>query len=382
MRTRTIFIRDLSPSDEEAWRDLAKRSIEPNPFYEADFLVPASRHLRHGKGVALLVAEEAGRLHACLPVHPIKMLGIFSLPVITSWQNLYGGLGTPLVAPEHGVEAVKALLTALRNTGLWPRVVILEHIGDDGPIASYIRRSADELGLTVNAYRSVERGVFPCQDENINVQPKKQRQQWSRLCRELGDPSVVDRAKDGSTDFLAMEASGWKGTAGTALACRAGDAAFYQEVVDRFGASGRLHLYSLEVGDNKLAMSTNLIASDTLYAWKIAYSECFARHGPGALLQWKIFDLARQERMHWVDPCAEVATDHKLRLFPDRRHSVDLAIRKNGRIESRVLVFAVLLVQMSGKLRGLSAKTLRYKLVGTYRLIGRTFPVAARKHNM
>ena len=126
MRTRTIPIRDLSSSDEEAWRDLAVRSVEPNPFYEVDFLVPACRYLRDGKRIVLLVAEDAARFHACVPVRRNNLPGILSPPVIASWRHLYGFLGTPLVAPERGVEALSCLLTTLRGTGPWPRVVVLE----------------------------------------------------------------------------------------------------------------------------------------------------------------------------------------------------------------------------------------------------------------
>lgn len=109
MHTRAIPIRSLSPADEEAWRDLAARSIEPNPFYEADFLVPGCRHLRNGKRIVLLVAEEAGRFHACLPVRPVNLRRILCPPMITSWRNSYGYLGTPLVAPERSVEALRIL---------------------------------------------------------------------------------------------------------------------------------------------------------------------------------------------------------------------------------------------------------------------------------
>ena len=300
MRTRIIPIPDISLSDEEAWRDLAARSVEPNPFYEADFLGPACRHLRNGRGVVLLVAEEAGRFHACLPVHSVNLSASVSPPVIPSWRHLYGCLGTPLVAPERSVEALSCLLITLRGAGAWPRVVVLELFGDDGPVATYIRLAADALGLVVHPYASGERAVLKPQAEEADALPArvgKERQakarQWRRLCADWADPAVTDRAKDrdGSTNFLAIEASGWKGKAGTALASQARDAAFYREVAARFRASGRLRLYSLEAGGKTLA------------------------------------------------------------------------IGKGGRMENQVLALAVLAVETNGKLRGLSSRTLRYRLV-------------------
>src|ERR1035441_9764338 len=188
MRTRIITLRDLALPDEEAWRDLAERSVEPNPFYEADFLVPASRHLRNGKKAQLVVAEAAGRFHACLPVRSIGLRMIVSSPVITSWQHLYCYLGTPLVAPERAVEALSCILTTLLGD-LWPRAVVLELFGDDGPAASYLRRAAGELGLTVHAHASGERAVLRGPREKADRLPTSVRRerrakarQWRRVC--------------------------------------------------------------------------------------------------------------------------------------------------------------------------------------------------------
>jgi CelD/BcsL family acetyltransferase involved in cellulose biosynthesis len=260
--------------------------------------------------------------------------------------------------------------------------VVLELFGDDGPIASYIRRAAHELGLTLNVRASGERAVFRCQDEKaerLSASFKRERRvkarQWRRLCRELGDPSVVDRRgdTDSSMDFLAMEASGWKGKAGTALACRAGDAAFYREVTARFRAAGKLRMYSLEAGGRALAMQTNLCARDVLFGWKIAFDERFASYGPGAQLQLQTLDLARQDGVCWVDSCAGVGNDHHSRIFPHRRRIATLVIRGDGRMEHWVLTLAVLLVQANTKLRGLSAKTLRSKLAGAPRIVRSLF---------
>lgn len=372
MHTRVITLRHLRWSDEQAWRDLAERSVEPNPFYEADFLVPASRHLRNGKRAVLVVAEEAGRFHACLPVRSMSLPMIVS-PVITSWQHLYGYLGTPLVAPERAVEALSCILTTLRGRGLWPRAVAFELFGDDGPTASYLRRAAGQLGLTVHAHASGERAVFRCQGEkadglsaSVRRERRAKARQWRRLCDDLGDLAVVDHGtdEDGSAGFLAIEASGWKGEAGTALACRPGDAAFYQEVTARFGASGRLCLYSLEAAGETLAMQASLRAGSALFDWKAAYDERFASYGPGAQLQLRVLDLARDNGLRWIDSCADIGNDHQFRLCPDRRRIAMLVIGRDGRMERPLLTLAVLVVRLTGKLRGLSPRTFRYKLAG------------------
>lgn len=381
MRTRTISIRDLSQSDLEAWRDLAARSVEPNPFYEVDFLVPACRYLRDGKRVVLLVAEHAGRFHACVPLRRLPLPGILA-PAISSWRHLYSFLGTPLVAPERGVEAVSSLLTALRGTGVWRRVVVLELFGDDGPIASYFRRAAEELRLNVHVHTAWERAIFRCQGDKTDELPPSVRRErrakargWRRLTGDWGTPTVVDRAQDGdgATDFLAVEASGWKGRAGTAMACRAKDAAFYREVTSRFGATGRLRLYSLEVGGQTLAMQTNFYTGSALFDWKVAYDERFAQYGPGTQLQLRVIDLARREGVHWIDSCSDAEDERQLRLSAERRRIATLAIGGCGRLRGPRFTMAVLILRASRRLRGISASALRSQLAEASRAVRRIF---------
>ena len=45
MRTRFLTLEQLDQSDERAWRGLAARSAETNPFFEPEFVLPAARHL-------------------------------------------------------------------------------------------------------------------------------------------------------------------------------------------------------------------------------------------------------------------------------------------------------------------------------------------------
>lgn len=377
MHTRVITLRDLALPDEEAWRDLAQRSVEPNPFYEADFLVPASRHLRNGKKAQLLVAEAAGRFHACLPVRSIGLRMIVSPLVITSWRHLYGYLGTPLVAPERAVEALSCILTTLRG-GVSPRVVVLELFGDDGPAAFYLRCAAGELGLAVHAHESGERAALRGPSEKADRPSASARrarrakaQQWRRLCTDWGDPTVIDHAADtdGPARFLAIEASGWKGKAGTALASRRGDAAFYREVTARFGASGRLCLYSLEAEGKTLAMQTSLRAGSTLFDWKVGYDERFARYGPGAQLQLRVPDKVWGDGVRCIDTCSDVGDNHQFRLFPDRRRIATLIVHRDGRMKRPVLTLAVLTVKISGKLRVLSHRTFGYSIAKSSRAI-------------
>jgi len=72
MRGRLLSVSQLAPEDEQAWKDLAGRAVEPNPFLEPDCLVPAGKHQTYGGEIRLAVAEEQGRFYACVPLRSVR----------------------------------------------------------------------------------------------------------------------------------------------------------------------------------------------------------------------------------------------------------------------------------------------------------------------
>jgi hypothetical protein len=77
----------------------------------------------------------------------------------------------------------------------------------------------------------------------------------------------------------------------------------------------------------------------------------------------RVLDLARREGMRWIDTCADVGNEHQLRLCSDRRCIATIAVRRGGR--GPLLALALLAVELNGRLRGLSPRTLRYRITGS-----------------
>ena len=86
--------------------------------------------------------------------------------------------------------------------------------------------------------------------------------------------------------FLDVEASGWKGAAGsgTAIALHPAKKAFYRGLMERFGAAGQCEINLLRVGPDFVAAEFCLIVRDTYYVLKIGYDERHASFAPGNLL--------------------------------------------------------------------------------------------------
>ncbi len=84
--------------------------------------------------------------------------------------------------------------------------------------------------------------------------------------------------------FIAIEASGWKGTAASAIRCQPAMLAFYRELVREFGARNACVINLLWHGDQPVAGQFCLQIGRTLAILKIGFSDAHGGFAPGNLL--------------------------------------------------------------------------------------------------
>src|SRR5690606_22713557 len=126
----------------------------------------------------------------------------------------------------------------------------------------------DHCARTGRHLRIIDRFARPAYlpDENAGWQPggKTRRRLgslWRRLEQDCGPVAITMMGADEPCDawidaFLALEATGWKGREGSALACDSNNAAFFRAVIGRGQANGSVRLAKLEAGGRTLAMSS------------------------------------------------------------------------------------------------------------------------------
>jgi CelD/BcsL family acetyltransferase involved in cellulose biosynthesis len=86
------------------------------------------------------------------------------------------------------------------------------------------------------------------------------------------------------TEAFALEASGWKGRAGTAIICSPDTEQFYRQIARRFHAAGALRLSELRLDGRLAAMAFSIIHQERAFTLKVAYDERHRRLGPGFVL--------------------------------------------------------------------------------------------------
>jgi CelD/BcsL family acetyltransferase involved in cellulose biosynthesis len=321
-------LKELASRDIAAWRELATQAAEPNPFFEPECVLPAARHLGE-PDVGLLVVTGGGEWLACMPVIAHLRRWHTRLPVFAAWRNLYGCLGTPLVAGSAVEIATERLLEqAFRASSFG--VVGFPWLGEDGPVARGLRATLAASGREPTLHRSFERAVVrraTLADGFDAVISARHQRNLGRLSRRLAEvleaPLMVSDQSESAgaaEDFMALEGSGWKGEAGTALRSNPAHAAYFNELCAGFRAAGRLQLLALGTADRSVSYKCNLLAGDAVFCFKIAHDESFARYRPGVQLELEMLERFRDEMSEmWMDSCA--APDSKLfeDFWPERR---------------------------------------------------------------
>ncbi|MEQ4499061.1 GNAT family N-acetyltransferase, partial [Nocardioides kribbensis] len=162
---------------------------------------------------------------------------------------------------------------------------------------------------------------------------KELRRVWRRLDESVGgglqvvDLAEAGRADEGVETFLRLEAAGWKGADGGAIAHHADQRAFFVEACRALHARGALSVLALLAGDGSaVAVLVDVREGDTVFTWKTAYDEQHAAHSPGLLLYIEQLRRFPDTGAALVDTCADPGHPMADRLHPDRRELVTLAV--------------------------------------------------------
>jgi CelD/BcsL family acetyltransferase involved in cellulose biosynthesis len=364
MRARISGLSELTSLDIMRWRDLAACALEPNVFFEPDFVL-AARDGLGGRGVGLLIVEDGDRWIACLPVHRGWRWRRLPVPVLATWRHMYSFLGTPLVAADRAEPALRLLVDHGRSAGTG--ILALEKMGADGLVWSTLEAEVDSRPGGSVCFERIERAALVRRPEPTyltEMRPHRRRElnrQERGLERELSGSLLLRERSEGPgayDDFLQLEAAGWKGRNGTAFACDPGHAAFFRTLCAAYARVGRLQLLDLSVDGRTVAMKCNLVAGDVVFCFKIAYDEQYAAYSPGLLLERRTIDVfhARAEVVA-MDSCADPHNTMINRLWPDRRSTATMLLPADGVVGRLALQSARAAVALHGRAQSRRAQS-------------------------
>mgnify|MGYP001289291938 CR=1 FL=1 len=330
---------DLPVSLAIEWDELADAAAEPNSFAERWFVEAGVRHLPRPKSLTAFAVRLTGdRLDAIFLLHKDGRYGRWPLAAWQNWLHHHQFLGLPLIRKDMETDAWQALFKHLDATPGAPPAYYFSEM-PHGASATQALLSLKRKPVIVHTYSRalMKWGRTPEGYWEAAVR-KKKRKEIGRLEKRLDDIGPVRCERSTGADdisewidaFLALEASGWKGERGSALARGGATQAFFRDALAEALARGRAEMLRLKVADQTIAMLVNFLAPPGAFSFKIAYDEAFARYSPGVLIEKANLTKLNDPAFAWMDSCA--VENHPMinSLWMERRDMVRVALARRG----------------------------------------------------
>jgi len=231
----------------------------------------------------------AGSARVCLVWRGRQLVG--GLPLVQTPEGLRAMVNeqTPSFRPL-GLDA--AAMTALIGAGLTASggVMALPMLPRDHPLVAHRQPAWRSLCSPHTTSPIIDcDGTFADWRELTRPRWRTPIERLARKMRREHDAQVrlVEAPEDLATTveaFLALEAAGWKGREGTAIASSPATASFYRGVAEAFAARGELRSSSITLDGQLVAFAFCLLHDHRLWQLKIAFDEGHRGLAPGLVL--------------------------------------------------------------------------------------------------
>lgn len=328
----------------DAWDRLVAEAATPNLFYARRIVLGHLAHGLAGPKLRFLAAHRGESLLALLPYEPRGARVGLLKGADAGWVSPYVVTSTPLIANGGLAENAELLLDGFRRAGpLWLLPLLsLESRAGAALRAALRARGWPSTTLSTFGRAVLDGGDAEAYEPHLGPRRRKDLGRRRRRLAELGRLQVRsfddgDGLKQAVEDFLALEFRGWKGAAGTALACRPNTASYLRAACADAGGAVTCRADVLSVDDRPIAVSLAFVSGGTAYMFKTAYDETLRRHAPGVLLEDEIVRIRREtgfaERLNSATlPGSMLET-----LYPHREEMGDLVFATDPGVSAEAL---------------------------------------------
>ncbi len=305
-RTRTVLATsDLSIAcaaapEAEAWDALFEAAAAPHPHFSRHVMAAHAAAGLLPAALRYVTVRRANRVVALLPCVPTRDLSGLGGLVQRPFLSPFVTATSPLVADGPGragdVDALVTGLAAASGGRAWRWPLLPTGEGAVPEMLAAMRAR----GWAVGTVAAFERPVMERRadhDAFLAGHPNRSRfKDLRRRARRLAEAGAVahESATAGAdldrlrAAFLDLERAGWKGRAGTAMACRPETAALAHALfADAAGPVG-VRADALTLDGRPVAVSLALVGKGTATLLKTAYDEALRSHAPGLLLEDEI----------------------------------------------------------------------------------------------
>jgi CelD/BcsL family acetyltransferase involved in cellulose biosynthesis len=294
---RIELVRALGDLDlhQDAWNNLAARSPQQLPMLSHAWIATyLEKALPTESRWVCVLAYRGTALVAVLPLVTVQAtrFGIGALALRTPRDD-HTQIGDLLFASVDDVDVIPAMLSAAAREFPGATYLEINRFPECSALLSALKSNAlagprtwhaDSFGfyLPVPAdFVSYRNGL----SKNFRNNLSKAANKVSRL------PDVEYRFTGASTtspedfsEFLKVEASGWKGQAGSAIAKSTHLIDFYETLLRRLVEAGWLEWQFMTGEGCTLAANLAIRMPKSLVIWKLGYNDSYSRCSPGSIL--------------------------------------------------------------------------------------------------
>lgn len=267
---------------------------------------------------------------ARLPVTAAKRLGRLPLPHTAALTHDHCFAG-------H-LDADEDALRGLAEAASGP-LLVLSHVPDDTPAHAALATLPGAV-IVQTRTRAMLHSHLGYDDYVAAAIRGKKRKEFRRLRARLADEAPVterlfaegDDLAEWTDAFLALEAAGWKGEAGTAMAAHEAERTYLALLLEGARDAGALRLFRLDAGEAPAAMVIGLLGSDGgLYTYKIAHDPALARYSPGVMVMLQVArHVLGSADAAYADSCAKEGHPMIEQLWSERRVLHDWAVPRTA----------------------------------------------------
>jgi Acetyltransferase (GNAT) domain len=281
------------------WESLCTRLAEDIAYYAPVYAGALLSSVDIDRDVQFATVWNSAELVAMLPVCRTR-IGKIELPnVWQAWATPYTFGCAPLLDRNRTDEAAIALAECLKSfhSGIWSLPVI--HIAGNATTA--FAKALERCGATSRTNGHFRRAILERDGASFddyltkNVSGKRRRDlaRNRRRLEEIGNVAhwVATHGKnlaDAVEAFLEIEAKGWKGERGTALACDPMSAQFAREAFAPVGRDGICRADVLSLDGKPIAVSLMILTGRTGFTVKCAFDEDYRTYSAGLILELEV----------------------------------------------------------------------------------------------
>ena len=280
------------------WIVLCEEGASNHPFLRPEWFAAFVGAFE--KEIQLLTVRNGGSLQAILPL--VKKKGnLHGIPV-RKLQAVFN-LNTQRFDLIHGTDETKrkdiimSLWEEIKKQPKW-QVLEIRMVDKDSWLNDLLTEAEKEnypTGIwhmesapfiTLPQFENKEKTV----DEYFKNLSKKRKQDLNRRLRRLKELGKVEfvvtrgYSPELMQRYFELEAKGWKGRGGTAVADDAKVVKLHDDYARAVAEKDALFIYELKLNNETIAMQLRIMYNKRTMCWKTAYDEEYAAFSPGNLL--------------------------------------------------------------------------------------------------